>query len=170
MINTHYGNLFDKYNLQTFSNGTDCLNIIIHGCNAQGKMQSGFAKELRSRFPGAYDAYMKEFNKNSSLKLGTNVIYYHSDNLVIVNAITQRYYGRDGKKYVSYDAVDDCMRELNELLGLDSTVTQLLDNKPCIDVHFPKLGADLGGGDWNVIEQIIDNRIVNARKHLYILE
>lgn len=165
MIHEHNGNLFDKYNTHVLPH-TDVLNLIVHGCNAQGKMMSGFAKELRQRFPGAYDAYMKEYNKNCSLKLGTNVLYMHSDNLVIVNAITQKYYGKDGEKYVSYDAIDDCMKGLNTLLQLDSTLAEN-DN---INLHFPKIGADLGGGNWNVIKEIIDTRIVNAKKHLYILQ
>ena len=158
MIHEHYGNLFDKY----ISNGAppNGLNVIVHGCNAQGRMGSGFAKELRTRFPGAYDAYINEYNQRG-LTLGSTVYYDVSNNLCIANCITQEFYGYDGCKYVSYDAIDMAMDKMSDLIGSVNVITH---------IHFPKIGADLGGGNWNVIKEIIDHRMINAHKHLYILK
>lgn len=162
-ITHHVGNLFNLYKeVGEENNSTDSevMNVIIHGCNAQGRMGSGFAKELRARFPGAYDEYKKQY-ESTGLQLGKNVYYLpHDENTLIVNAITQKYYGYDGKKYVSYDAIDDCMIELNTLLsGMDGN----------IQIHFPKIGADLGGGNWEVIKSIIETRVIFGTKHLYTL-
>lgn len=170
MIHHHIGNLFDLYvtsakELVQQENlcPDDIFHIIVHGCNAQGKMGSGFAKELRSRFPGAYEEYANHYN-TKGLKPGINV--YHvpeleDEQLIITNSITQDRYGYDGKKYVSYDAIDLCMDNLNNMIG------KIGNN---VHVHFPTIGAELGGGNWNVIKEIIDSRIVNGYKHLYTLK
>lgn len=159
MIHEHYGNLFDKFSTVTCP--VDTLHIIVHGCNAQGKMGSGFAKELRERYPKAYTEYMKHCNSFSNSRANVGSIAYAdiNDNLIIANAITQKYYGYDGKKYVSYDGIDNAFKSLNDFC----------DCGRIAHVHFPKIGADLGGGNWNVIKEIIDHRLVNAVKHLYIL-
>lgn len=153
----HIGNLFERYS-DGFS--PDHLHIIVHGCNAQGRMGSGFAKELRERYPDAYTTYNDAY-KFAGLKLGSTIYHMVDDNLVIANAITQEYYGYDGAKYVSYDAIDTVFKDMNEFIAQTGRMTHL---------HFPRLGADLGGGNWTVIKNIIDHRITNASKHLYILK
>lgn len=157
MIHVCHGNLFEKYFLST---DEDILHIIVHGCNAQGRMGSGFAKELRSRYPDAYTTYNDAY-KFSGLKLGSTIYHMVDDNLVIANAITQEYYGYDGEKYVSYDAIDTVFKDMNEFIAQTGRTANL---------HFPEIGAALGGGNWNVISEIIDYRITNASKHLYILK
>ena len=164
----HVGNLFDLYELQSRIISTsfeqcndEIVNIIVHGCNAQGRMGSGFAKELRSRFPGAYAEYENVHN-STGLQLGSNVYYMDDEaNVIICNSITQERYGYDGKKYVSYDGIDQCMEKLNDFaLAIGNNV----------HIHFPTIGADLGGGNWNVINAIIESRITDAHKHLYTLK
>lgn len=155
----HYGNLFELFS--TVHSDVDALDIIVHGCNAMAKMRSGFAKELRERYPQAYSAYMKHCYSYSDNIANVGSIAYAAinDNLIIANAITQKRYGYDGKKYVSYDGIDSAFKDLNKFC----------DCGRIVHVHFPKIGADLGGGNWNVIKEIIDARLVNAQKHLYIL-
>ncbi|AFA44308.1 hypothetical protein [Klebsiella phage phiKp_21] len=158
MIQIHNGNLFEKY--ITLNTPPDALHIIVHGCNAQGKMGSGFAKELRTRFPVAYTEYSEHISMiGTDNVLGTVSYVAIDEKLIIANAITQQYYGYDSKKYVSYDAVDTAFKNLNAFCDCDKI----------IHVHFPKIGADLGGGNWNVIKEIIDGSLINAHKHLYIL-
>lgn len=157
MIHEHIGNLFERYS--TVSAPPDAMHLIVHGCNAQGRMGSGFAKELRERFPEAYNAY-NDVYQEKGLKLGDVVYYDDYQNLCIANAITQENYGYDGKKYVSYDAIDKIFVDMNFWIGHTGMH---------FHVHFPKIGADLGGGNWNVIKEIIDARLINAEKHLYIL-
>ncbi len=117
--------------------------IIVHGCNAQGVMGSGVAKAIRDKWPEAYESYRQEYLKNG-LKLGSIIMHNESD-VVIANCITQENYGRDGKKYVSYDAIHKCMAALfNHCKEYDIK-----------SIAMPKIGAGLGGGDWLRIEGII---------------
>lgn len=161
MIIQHKGNLYERLEFVKEFAEPNAVHVIVHGCNAQGKMRSGFAKELRQRYPGAYDAYMEQHN-NGGLKLGAVVYYDTDDDMLIANAITQEFFGYDGAKYVSYDAIHTSFSVMNTVL------TTL--NRP-VYLHFPKIGADLGGGNWNVIEKIIDETVTNPliQKHLYIL-
>lgn len=122
--------------------------IIAHGCNAQGVMGSGVALAVKNNYPECFAQYVHDIQINS-FWVGENSIYHHSEELTIVNCITQMYYGRDGSKYVSYDAVDQCMRRLFKLA-----------NELEKDVHLPKIGAGFGGGNWNIIKTIIEE---NAR-------
>lgn len=166
MINYFYGNLFELFDTTPVNMNGDELHFIIHGCNAQGRMGTGFAKELRERFPDAYKAYNDAYvNNNNRLELGTVINHPVHSSLVICNAITQQFYGYDGKKYVSYDAIDTIFEELNK------TAKTVLDLKlvDSVHFHFPKIGAGLAGGDWEIIEKIIDSRVTYASKNLYEL-
>lgn len=125
--------------------------IIVHGCNAQGVMGSGIAKAIRDKYPEVYEEYRLLFQNASNNKkalLGTAQIVQirSNENLLIANGITQEYYGRDGLKYVSYKAIQEVFAKVAIL-----AVSQRLD------VHYPLIGAGLGGGDWAIISEIIDN-------------
>ena len=115
--------------------------IIMHGCNAQGKMGSGVAKAIKEKYPEAFQVYRKR-EETVGLHLGEFSSVVTKDRKIIINAITQQYYGRDGKKYVSYDAISKVAKTLNGLYENES-------------IAIPKIGAGLGGGSWDVIEKIL---------------
>lgn len=116
-------------------------NIIVHGCNMCGVMGSGVAKQIKENFPKCYAKYKTYV---SDFMIG-DVIWYSDDTgIVIANALTQEYYGRSGR-YVSYDAVEKVM---HNICSGDINIDR------CI--YMPKIGAGLGGGDWDIIEAIIN--------------
>ena len=118
-------------------------DIIAHGCNAQGKMGSGVAKMIRSNFPEAYAEYRKAYLEGK-LTLGT-VIWANHENKLIANCITQDKYGYDGKQYVDYTAIE----------ASAYTVAAIARDKN-LSVSYPPIGVGLGGGDWEVVEKILD--------------
>lgn len=145
--------------MTTVHNG-DIFNapgIIVHGCNAQGVMGSGFAAEARRRHPELFDAYTRQIAASSD-PLGT-ISYIRSKAIafgdtvdqIIVNGITQRYYGRDpNRRYVDYAAVSKVFEEV-----------LYLAQKLCMQINFPKIGAGLANGDWGVIEQLIEFQLLD---------
>lgn len=145
---------------------TDC-KVIVHGCNAQGVMGSGVAKIIRDKYPKAYERYRKEYELTNSLVLGSISAVPCGDRendpdnfKIIVNAVTQEYYGRDSsERYVSYDAITEAMNKLN----------RLCENYGFKEVAMPQIGAGLGGGDWNVIEAIIESELKDIKPFVYIL-
>lgn len=115
--------------------------IILHGCNAQGVMGSGVALAIKQRYPEAYKEYMDDH-----VYLGSISCCWVTDDLMIINGITQEYYGKDGKRYVNYKAICDVFTEAISKARMFYFV-----------LNFPKIGAGLGGGDWGIIEQLIDD-------------
>lgn len=117
--------------------------IIVHGCNAQGVMGSGVALAVRQKYPKVYEKYKQEIQLGF-LGLGDVQLVKVKQNLFICNAITQEFYGRSNKLYVSYDAIRNVF--LDVFAAAEDGV---------YDVSTPKIGAGLGGGDWEVILKII---------------
>jgi O-acetyl-ADP-ribose deacetylase (regulator of RNase III) len=118
--------------------------VIIHGCNNHGVMGSGVARQIRGRWPNVYEVYALK-HKVFGLDLGDILPVATLDDKIIVNCITQDGFGRDGKQYVSYDAIEQCLQKINNRV----------DDWQVSEIAMPRIGAGLGGGDWTVIEQII---------------
>lgn len=119
--------------------------VIVHGCNAQGKFNSGFAKQLRRKYPQVYDDYMDRFSLRGSLFLGEIIPTQISDKLIIVSGVTQRYYGRDPDVvYVDYPAVRAVFHQAAALM-----------RKHKLPLKYPKIGCGLANGDWSTVQGII---------------
>lgn len=131
--------------------------FLLHGCNAQGVMGSGVAKLIREKWPKAYADYRSTYH-SFGLTLGSIVSSYQSDSRCILNAITQETYGREGV-HVSYWAIANVMRQLDQNRIVKSVGS----------VAMPMIGAGLAGGDWNVIEAIIENTANNFQPVIYHL-
>jgi len=125
---------------------------IVHGCNAQGVMGSGVALAVKRKFPGAFTAYLAQHNQGG-LKLGVAYPYHDNDELSIWNAITQDNFGY-GLRQVSYDAVETCFAQINEFIHADQESVEGMDHPT--EVHIPMIGAARGGGNWEIIREIIE--------------
>lgn len=140
--------------------------IIVHGCNAQGVMGSGIAKALRDKYPEVFEEYAKALkdapsNRKSILGSAQAAQIKSKKNLYVVNGITQEFYGKDGKKYVSYAAIQAVFAQV-----------LLMAKAKQLPVHYPMIGAGLGGGDWAIISEIIDSVFDSSgvERTLWIME
>jgi len=124
--------------------------LIVHGCNAQGVMNSGIAKQVKEQFPNAFDQYRKFY------KCGLGSVNYAlvGDSKFIANAITQEWYGREPRRYVSYDAIAHAFEDIDLWLKRIKNHTGV-----AMQVHFPAIGAGFGGGNLEIIKTIIDQTI-----------
>lgn len=140
--------------------------VIVHGCNAQGVMGSGVAHLIRNKYPKAFEIYMDQNARHiaaglNSTPLGINS-YYAAGQLIIVNAITQEFYGRDPKVvYVNYEAVFDCFTALNSHLDIYQDA-----NMKTASINFPLIGCGLANGDWNIVAEIIDQTISDEHEKI----
>ena len=120
---------------------------IVHGCNAQGVMGSGVALAVKKKYPEAYRSYAS-IHADEGLVLGESYPYVHPDKkLVIWNAITQEGFGQPLRN-CSYDAIQTCFEGINFAVGTLDNVDK--------EIHIPAIGAGLGGGNWEIIREIIE--------------
>ncbi len=132
--------------------------IIAHGCNAQGVMGSGVAKAIKSKFPTAYKDYRAR-HLAVGLSLG-RVYYSYFEDKVIANCITQEYYGRTERRYVSYDALAEIFYRLDDFMAMNKHSA----------IAMPRIGAGLGGGDWSVIALLIELNFSHAEHDVVIYD
>lgn len=131
--------------------------ILVHGCNAAGVMGSACAALVKKLYPYAFDAYRQEHN-DFGLVLGDVVFATEPGSYVTVaNAITQQNYGRDGKLYVSYDAVVDSLQKVAQW-----------SRKTNSRVIFPMIGGGLGGGDRKRLTAIFQAVFHDVDATLYV--
>ena len=129
--------------------------IIGHGCNAQGVMGSGVAKTMREKYPLNYEHYVHEHIRRP-LELG-QVLFFEEKGKIIVNMITQDHYGRDGSRYVSYDAIEAIFRTLNRTFSVFGESR----------IAIPMIGSGLGGGDWDHIADLINQETPDIDVSVY---
>lgn len=140
----------------------ESFGILVHGVNCRGRMGSGIALAISKRYPQVYKSYIAFSDRLSyrpDVLLGMVDFVKITDDLIIANAFTQHEYGRESQRYVSYDAVDSCFAKIGQYAASKN-----------LPVMFPKIGAGLGGGNWDVISEIIkSNRVPNVDYFLFTL-
>lgn len=126
--------------------------VIIHGCNCQGVMGSGLAKQIKTKYPDAYYDYMKVYSI-AGLNLGGIIISPVIPGvLYVVNAMTQEFYGKNlNIVYVDYNAIDECFYKTLNWMN-QCKLTKL---------YYPKIGAGLANGNWKIISDIIEKQLDN---------
>jgi O-acetyl-ADP-ribose deacetylase (regulator of RNase III) len=130
--------------------------VLVHGCNNHGVMGSGVARQIRARWPNVYEVYALK-HKVFGLELGDIIPVGTLDGKIVVNAVTQDGFGRDGHRYVDYNAIETCFRKINDRVDVWEVA----------EVAMPRIGAGLGGGDWSIIEKIIVSTAKNYRPVVY---
>ncbi len=136
---------------------------ILHGVNAQGVYNAGVAKAIRDRYPSAYSVYRYQYEQGLQT-LGSVTFAEQDDGKTIINAVTQEFYGGDSSKvYVSYTAINEALARISWWLSC----RQYSEALPCIAM--PKIGAGLGGGDWDIISEIIEQKAVHFQPVVYCL-
>jgi O-acetyl-ADP-ribose deacetylase (regulator of RNase III) len=115
------------------------FHVIVQGCNCFCTMGSGIAKEIREKYPEAYDVDqatgLGDYNKlgNYTVMLGKR--------FNIVNAYTQYDFSR-GKDVFEYTAFKLILQKLAH-------------QYPTCNFGFPKIGCGLAGGDETVIMSML---------------
>jgi len=134
----------------------DGVRIIAHVCNDVGKWGRGFVASINKKWKEPEIQYRSMRNR----KLG-NVQFVKIDNgIIIANIIGQHLIIMDenGNPPVRYEAIREGLIKVNELaIKLNATI------------HSPKFGAGLAGGDWEIIETII-NETITVPIYIYTLK
>lgn len=146
--------------------------VLVHGCNCQGVMGSGVARQIRNRYPDAYGAYRKIYEEAGELELGS-IMPITTNGKIIINAMTQRYYGFTGQVYVDYNAVRSCVQVLSKYLkglGISSeNEFQLNVFGMNSKIAMPRIGCGLANGRWKIIKPIIEEELQDYNVEVYYL-
>ncbi len=111
--------------------------VLAHGVNCQRKMGSGVALAIKTKWPTIYTAYM-DMPGGKEMLGGAHIINVSEDSsLHVANCYTQEFYGPGDKKYASPEAI---------MKALDGVFSFAQINE--LPVYLPKIGAGLGGLDW----------------------
>lgn len=134
MLKHTKGNLLDLAEKGEF-------DVIIHGCNCLNTMGSGIAREIRERYPDAYEAdtlYDAQVGTNwRYMKLGNysaTDVFVSSGKFKIINAYTQFNFAPRGVDHFEYDSFKVILQKLYHFYGN-------------YDFGFPYIGMGLAGGD-----------------------
>ena len=134
--------------------------LIMHGCNAQGVMGSGVAAIVKRKYPIAFQKYAEQ---HPNYILGEVIPVIVEPNLIIINAITQEWFGTD-RVHADYDAINQACKgaiHLAESGMIEST-----------DIHLPLIGGGLAGGDHQRLLDIFETRFTDVEPSatLWLLE
>lgn len=130
------------------------FDVIVHGCNCLCVMNSGIAKQIRENFPNAYLADLDTLKRENKLGTYSKAI---TGELTILNAYTQYKYGRDKNVvYADYKAIAQVFKSIAK-------------HFPDKRIGYPKIGAGLANGNWDVIKDIIDYYLEGMNHTLVIL-
>lgn len=130
-------------------------DVMIHGCNCFNTMNSGVAKDVKENFPKAWLMDQATI-KGDKKKLGHYSHHAYTDRhngLTVINAYTQYKYGRG--LMADYDAIDEVFTKIGIIYeGSD------------LHLIYPRVGAGLAGGEWSIIKDIIDKRLIDCHHTL----
>lgn len=131
-------------------------DVIGHGCNCFCQMNSGIAPLIKANFPEAYEVDQKT-KIGDKEKLGT---FTHTQNTtpVVVNLYSQ--YDFRGRRIGRMDLDYQALRSALKLMQNKFTGKR---------IALPKIGAGLAGGDWTIIERIIEEVFYNEDVTVVVL-
>lgn len=135
--------------ISSFKSGD--YDVMVHGCNCYNIMGAGFAKQVKSKFPGAFEADKNFMLPKGSYRLGNYSTYIDENDNYIINAYTQI---NTGKNF-DLSAFEIVMRKIEyEFIGAKIAVPGLI-------------GCGIGGGDSKKVLELLDQ--IFQKNTLYIV-
>lgn len=138
-----------KYIKQNIANVT--RGVIAHGCNYVGVMGAGVARVLADKYPQCFTEYAKWLQRypDRSEALGECLTVKINDDLYIADCITQGLEMFDGRL-----ATPEAIKASLNLAYLDASQLRL-------PLYLPKIGAGLGGLNWEKDVEPIVNELAS---------
>lgn len=159
--------------IESFDRGE--LDVIVQSCNCFNRMGYGIAKKISERYP-LVASIDKKTKSGDISKLGTYSVAEVFDGKFVINAYAQYGYGKIGAR------ADEVLRGDNEAKGkdpdrphisydcLDKILANINDEFRGMRVGLPTIGADLGRSDWNIIKDLIKNRLKDVDVKIFYFD
>lgn len=128
------------------------FDLIVHGCNCEKSMGAGLARQIRIEFPEAHQAdlsYDREPEERLGTISGAKVKVTDTDGkshkFYIMNGYTQLH-ARGYGVLADYEAIR-------------SVFATIASHFPTARIAYPKIGSGGARGDWDIIEEIIEEEL-----------
>ena len=152
MIDLIEGNLLD------FPND---INVIAHSCNTRNIMGAGIAKQIKDRYPEAYEADWRAFNSNYGVTLGKFSKADIGDCKYIYNMYTQATIGTG--REVDYEKFWQALKRVEQDLFEMKISKHEYDGSPPPVLGLPwGISCGLAGGNWEIISAMINDIFVDS--------
>lgn len=143
---------------------SDC-EVIAHQANCFSKMYSGIAGQIRKIYPDAVKAD-EEFPFKPALRLGgcsfCDTVGTNGLHKRVYNLYGQYSMGTD-KQHTDYKALESALDTM--MIHLEKS------GMSNVKIGVPwRMGCGLGGGDWNVVEEILKRVSERHRRDIYIYQ
>lgn len=134
------------------------FTIIPHICNDEGKWGAGFVLAISKRWNAPEKYYRSWFRNGLDFALGEVQSIRVNETTVVVNMIAQSgIQSLANPQPLQYESLRMCLRQIAEFAQDFSG-----------EVHMPKIGAGLAGGDWKLIEKIIEEELTDKNIPVFV--
>lgn len=159
-------------NLLDFPND---INVIAHSCNTRNIMGAGIAKQIKDRYPEAYEAdtkaYNTEYDKNGQYVhwLGKFSKAEINDRKYVYNMYTQASVG-EGRQ-VDYEVFWKAVKRVEQDLFEMNVNKHEYDGSapPILGLPYG-ISCGLAGGSWRIIKAIIEDIFLDSPIKCYIVK
>lgn len=130
------------------------FDVLIHQCNCFNNMGAGIAPLIAKRFPQA-ELVDKQTIPGDLTKLGSfsHAIIEPDLEMMVINVYGQYHYSRYAKRTgTEYPALRQSLKSVAEFL-------RSLGQGFPFKIGMPKIGCGLGGGNWEIVSQIIEEEL-----------
>jgi hypothetical protein len=153
--------LFSSVKERINAGNTGATIIVPHVCNNIDLFGAGFASDVATNYPIVKENYHllgKNFLKanlgySQFVQVSENKTYKHK--LYIVNMIAQNgIKSHNNTRPLNYFALAKSMSKISQHITMN---TGFLNKTEKVEIHCPKFGSGLAGGDWDFITDLIED-------------
>jgi hypothetical protein len=161
------GNLFEHIESYVNQNHNGCSIIVPHVCNNVNSFGAGFAAGVAKHFPIVKENYHLLGKQNilgytQFVEVYKNKDYGHK--IIFANMIAQNgTIHKNNPRPLNYYSLAKCMANVNLYIH------QNFDSENRVQIHAPKFGCGLAGGNWNFIQDLITDIWKNIQVFVYQL-
>jgi O-acetyl-ADP-ribose deacetylase (regulator of RNase III) len=154
--------IIDGCIFEAFDSGE--IDFLFHCCNMQNNFGAGIAKEIKERYPRAYDADTQWYQHKSSKFYSIGVVHFEYPLRLgaVFNLYGQEYYGKYGEWYkvsgrqLSYEYLGEALLQAAEQIPRDRI----------IGIPYG-MGCGLAGGNWGNVLGLIELHLLQHQVKIY---
>lgn len=135
--------------------------VIAHVCNDRGVWGAGFATAISKKWTAPQFMYLAEYANEIPPKLGEVIWTPVEYGVLVANMVAQQGVTPKGTglPLVNYHYLKRALGRVAELAKKSNAAVQM-----------PRIGCGLGGGEWRIVEDIINEKLVRRGVRTYVCD